>query len=374
MALPPASSPNLCLTHPDPSELDSLWASTAPEWKGGLTTSQYIEESMYLASLDSRHNYPGLWHTDWILVDKTLPIGERKILSSCETFTKNVLIRRAGEDVGEDRIFGIASVFTAPEFRRQGYARRMLIDLAEKHGNYCAGTILFSDIGKKFYSELGWKPLPGNQHLEFPAQKGREEGTPLFEEDLKNLCAEDEGMIRKSMATVSRSNMRMIILPDYNHVLWHHVREEFVCKKLMEKSPKVKGAMAGKPGSRVWVIWTHKFDGKPEDTKAGNTLYVLRLVIEKLGPEGNVVEKDKDEIKENLRIVIQSAQNEAVEWQLQKVKLWGPSSLVRELVKEMGIEFEDVEREDDGIASLKLNEEGGQDEIEWLANERYAWC
>jgi hypothetical protein len=250
----------------------------------------------------------------------------------------------------------------------------MLIDLAQKHDKGCAGTILFSDIGKKFYSELGWKPLPGNSHLEFPALKGKEEAMPLFENDLKTLCFGDEGMVRKAMVTVSGSKMRMIMLPDYKHVLWHHVREEFVCKKLFGKSPTVKGAMAGKPGSRVWVIWTHKFDGRPEDTKAENTLYVLRLVIEKLGPQGNIVEKDKGEIKENLRIVIQSAQNEAMEWQLQKVKLWGPSGSVRELVNEMGIEFSDVEREEDGIASLMLNEGAGKDEIEWLANERYAWC
>jgi GNAT superfamily N-acetyltransferase len=373
MALPAADSPSLVLTHPDVSEQHALWASTASEWKGGLTTTQYIEESAYLASLDARHNYPGLWQTDWILVDKNLPVGERKILSSCETFHKRVFMRREDE-VEEERIYGVASVFTAPEYRRNGYAKRMLRELREKYRRHCAGTVLFSDIGKKFYSELGWNPVAGNSHLEFPALKGREEGTPLFEEEVKELCLQDEGMLRKAMATVTSGKLRMVIVPDFKHMMWHHVREDFICRALIGRAPKVMGAMAGKPGSRVWVIWTHKFDGKPGDDKAGNTLYILRLVIEKLGPEGNVAAGDREEVKENLRIVIQSAQNEAVEWKLQGVKMWGPSPLVRELVQEMSIEFLDVEREDDGIASLMLNEDDGKDSLEWLANERYAWC
>ena len=286
---------------------------------------------------------------------------------------KRVLVKR-DEGMEEERIYGIASVFTSPEYRGKGYARRMLTELKGKYGKHCVGTILFSDIGRRFYAELGWKPLAGNSHLEFPALKGREEATPLFEEEVKELCAEDEGMARKAMATMSGNKVRMMVVPDFKHMMWHHVREDFRCRKLMGKCPKVRGAMAGKPGSRVWVIWTRKYDGTPDDDEAGNTLYILRLMIEKLGPEGNVAAGDREEVKENLRIVIQSAQHEAVEWKLRSVKLWGPSLLVRELVQEMGIDFLDVEREHDGIASLMLNEEVGRDDVEWLANERYAWC
>jgi hypothetical protein len=240
---------------------------------------------------------------------------------------------------------------------------------------YCAATILFSDIGKKFYSELGWHPLPGNSHLNFPAVTGTSEAIPLFESDLGELCEEDEIMIRKAMSSrAPDGKTRMMMIPDHRQILWHHEREDFVCKKLLGKSPKVKGAMAGKPGSRVWVVWTHKFDGKPEDLEAGSTLYILRLVIEKQGPEGNISPKDREEVKENLKTVIQSARAEAVEWKLQSVTMWGPTSLARELIGEMGIPFSEVEREKEGIASLMLTEGGGKDnELEWLANEKYAW-
>lgn len=316
-------------------------------------------------------------HADWILVDQTLPADERQILSSCETFHKRALVRRPpGESVEEVIVYGIASVFTTPEYRRKGYAKRMLREIAATYVKpYCAATILFSDIGKKFYSELGWHPLPGNSHLKFPALAGTSEATPLFALDLGELCQEDDMMIRKAMSSrVPDGKTRMMMIPDHRQMLWHHVREEFICKKLLGKSPKVKGAMAGKPGSRVWVIWTHKFDGKPEDLEAGSTLYILRLVIEKQGPEGNVSSKDRAEVKESLKIVIQSAQAEAVEWKLQSVTMWGPTPLTKELVQEMGIHFSDEEREKEGIASLRLTEGAGkEDELEWLANERYAW-
>src|ERR1700722_14761490 len=126
-----ADFPDLLLTHPSPSELPSLFASTAPEWRGALAESQYIEQCIELVSLDSVHPPPNLMHSDWILVDNRLPVAGRKILSSCETFQKRVLIQRPERNVEEKVIYGIASVFTAPEFRRKGYARRMLLDLAE---------------------------------------------------------------------------------------------------------------------------------------------------------------------------------------------------------------------------------------------------
>jgi len=372
MKLPPTDSPSLGITHPEPAECLPLYSSTATEWKGGLTTEEYIEESFNLASSrDSRHS-----HADWILVDLNLPADERQILSSCETFRKRALLCEPGEGIEEVVVYGIASVFTAPEYRRHGYATRMLKEIAATYVKpHCAATILFSDIGKKFYSELGWHPLPGNSHLKFPAAPGPAEARPLFESDLGELCKEDETMIREAMSSrVQDGKTRMMMIPDHGQMLWHHVREEFVCRKVLGKSPKVKGAVAGKPGSRVWAVWTHKFDGKPEDLEAGSTLYILRLVIEKQGPEGTVSTKDRDDVKRNLKAVIQSAQAEAMEWNLQSVTLWGPRLPTRELIQEIGIQFSDVQRENDGIASLMLTEGGSKEnELEWLGNERYAW-
>jgi GNAT superfamily N-acetyltransferase len=381
--LPPADSPHLFLTHPEASELPSLFASTAPEWRGTLSESLYVEQCTEIVALDSIHPHPNLVHEDWILVDRSLPIGDRKILASCETFRKRVLIKSREQEVKESVIYGIASVFTAPEFRGRGYARRMLKDLAEHYKKEeCAGTLLFSDIGKKFYGEMGWKPLPGNSHFDFPypnsafpATKVVKEATELFDADLELLCKRDEELLRKALEKETTAKTKMVVVPDYKHMVWHHMREEFVIQRLWgAKYPKVKGAITGKRGNRVWMIWTRKYDSPQDDTEAGNMLYILRLVIENADIDGGVGAGERDEVKENLRAVIERARKEAKEWRMSGVRLWGPSLLVRELVKEMGLSSWEWQREVEGIASLRLNEGVREDETEWLANERYAWC
>ncbi|KAN0090029.1 hypothetical protein V8E51_018608 [Hyaloscypha variabilis] len=253
----------------------------------------------------------------------------------------------------------------------------MLQLVAEEYSGVegCVGTLLFSDIGKRFYSEIGWKVLNGNRHLDLPvtsgkvpALEGMQQATPLLDGDLKVLCEEDEAMIRKCMVMDEGAKTSMVIVPDVKHMEWHHMREDFICERLFGNAAKARGAMAGEPRHRVWIIWMRKYDGSPDDAEAGNVLYILRLVI-----EGAVIGDEREKVKENLKAVIGSAQKEAKEWKLSVVRFWDPNPLVRELVKEMGLDFVEKEREDDGIASLRLNEGVGEEEIEWLANERYAW-
>jgi len=378
MALPPASA-DLVLTHPDPSELHSLVASTADEWKGALTSSQYIQHCIELVSLDSDPGYEGLQHADWILVDGSLPLQSRAILSLCETFRKRVLIRRGRGVVEEKVIYGIASVFTAPEFRGRGYAKLMLRLLAERFEvEGCVGTVIFSDIGKGFYSDLGWEVVEGNRHLDFPvmgenppAKTGPREATPLLQGDMQQLCEADEAILKKSITVGEGVKTKMMIVPDIKHMAWHHMREDFICQRLSRKAPEVRGAISGSLGKRVWIIWARKCDSKPSDAEQGNMLYILRLALEKQ----DVVEPhEREELKENLKAVIESARKEAKEWKLSVVRFWDPSPLVIQLVKEMGLDYLETEREDDGIAILRLNDGECEGELGWLANERYAWC
>ena len=92
--------------------------------------------------------------TFWILVDSTLAPDDRPILASCESLRKRALVARAGkvEDVVSH---GIGSVFCNPEYRRRGYAQRMMQELGKKldtwnqyDGKRTEFTVLYSDIGK----------------------------------------------------------------------------------------------------------------------------------------------------------------------------------------------------------------------------------
>jgi hypothetical protein len=381
-----AHSPYLCLSHPTDRECLSIWKLTATEWRDALSVSQFLEESRYITSVPLAKD-GGM--TLWVLVDNRLPPDQRTILSSCETFRKQSLISDSNGNVTEAIIHGVASVFCNPIYRGRGYASRMMRELAnvlrgwQTETQRCVGSILYSDIGKRYYAELKWHPFPST-HLEFPplATPRSLEVTRLASGDLGQLCKEDEVLVRMALNTQSDGKLRMAIVPDHDHMLWHHAKEDFFCERYFGKKPQVKGAIVGQPGSRIWAIWTHRFYSKPQARPSSSTLYILRLVIESQ-VSGNFSSKDEDlphdssereSLVGHLKALLRAAQSEAAQWKLQYVKLWNPSPLVQELIEETGIQHSKVDRDHNSITSLMWYGEGSDKDVEWIANEKYAWC
>ena len=390
LVLPHAQSPDLRLSHPTAGEFLSIWKLSWLEWGDALSLPLYLEESAYLTSIPLAKD-GGM--TLWILVDKNLPPDQRPILCSCETFRKRSLIGDTEGNVTEMTIHSVASVFCNPTYRGRGYASRIMRELAEMLRNWqveerrCIGSVLYSDIGKTYYAHLGWHPFPNNTHIELHPSVAPKppRATQLLSADLDQLCQKDESMIRRAMTKTSDTRIRMMFVPDLDHMLWHHKKEEFVCDRLFGKQPLAKGAIVGQPGNRIWVIWTRRFYGDPESAASSNTLYILRLVIENqpavssLLSEGKELPCDPGQLAlqvEQLKAVLQTAQAEAADWKLLHVKLWDPTPLVQALVELAGIQHCKVERELEGIASLLWNGEGSgkEDTLQWIGNEKFAWC
>lgn len=389
-ALPDAQSPNIHLDHPTAAERSLIWELTSLAWRDALTQNSYLEESAYLTSVPLAKD-GGM--TLWVLVDKNLIPGQRPIFSSCETFRKRTLISDTEGNVTKVILHGVASVFCDPKYRRRGYGRRMMRELAEvlqtwqTEGTKCVGSVLYSDIGKTYYAELGWHPLPHNTTIGFHPLVASEPlvARKVLDGDLDCLCDEDEAMIRRTMAGISKAKRTVMVLPDQNHMRWHHKKAEFACEKLFGKQPKIKGAIAGQPGNRVWVIWTHRYYGDPEFDSSNNTLYILRLVIENQRALGTFP-PDKGDFPHdagqsdlqvhNLKAVLQNAQSEAAEWRLPSVKIWNPTPLVLKLIERTQIEHWKEEREHEGITSLLWYDDGSGSENapEFIGNEKYAWC
>lgn len=252
-----------------------------------------------------------------------------------------------------------------------------MTELAEKLPTWqtetteCVASILYSDIGKEFYSKLGWHAF-SSHNLEFePSAEELSDAEPIFANDLKRLCELDEVLSRKTLcAAYTGPKARLMIVPDYEHMLWHHSKEDFASQILFQRKPHVKGAIFGQDGHRVWVIWTHRFYEPPSETASMNTLYILRLVFE------NEARWESDLQVKALRAVLLASQAEAAQWGLHSVKLWGPSTAVQEMVKRTGIKYRHEDREKEGICSLRWYGEGSsqEDEVEWVGNEKYAWC
>ncbi|KAF2653824.1 hypothetical protein K491DRAFT_717678 [Lophiostoma macrostomum CBS 122681] len=388
---PDSKSVDLVLGQPTAEEWISVSNTTWASWGDSLPLPVYLQESEFLTTVPLARD-GGL--TPWILIDGRLPVGRRPILASCETIRKRALISTAGGHVEEGIVHGIASVFTSPEYRRRGYAARMLQELAQilrtwQIGNRrCLGTILYSDIGKTYYANIGWRPNATNRHVEFQAIPHSKHSCVrgISGEGLQNLCERDENIVRTTLTVPDNEiRSRVTIIPDLDHMLWHISKEEFACQYLFGRVPKAKGAIAGDSGCQVWVIWTHRYYTSPEIETADNVLYILRLVMERdktatrLPTDSSKLLNDGQYAEQfiYLKAVLQAAQDEAAEWGLKIVKLWDPTPLVLDMLSHSGMHYNIVDREEDSIASGRWYREKKDDDANppyWLNNEHYAWC
>ena len=376
--LPSASSPTLKLVHPTETERLRIWAATHPQWGGALNLETYLEREVHL--LTGPLSFNG-GQTQWMLTDTSVPQEQRPILASCETLRKPSLIvskdGKANEGIGH----GVASVFTFPEMRGKGYAGKMMELLGkelsrqgDKQRDQAVFSVLYSDIGKKFYNNVGWKPFESN-HLQFPVPSSEvainEHAKPLAFDDLPALAALDEQLLRKkltSSSTTSSSKTRVAIIPNLDALHWHLLREDFMCNHIFSRTPSVRGAIytpPNQPNSRIWGVWTRNFYGgvaKPEK----NVMNILRFVIEDESVSDKVLE-------EGIKAIVGLAQKEAKEYLCARIELWNPDERVRRLGESIeGAEY--VVRESDSITSLQWFGDGSVDDVEWVENEKYGWC
>ncbi|EHL00121.1 putative Lysine acetyltransferase [Glarea lozoyensis 74030] len=378
--LPPANSPNLVLAHPTKEEKRQTWTLTAKNWGNALSLDDYLEREEFLENIPQTQD-GGVTH--WILTDSTLPPNSRPLLSSCESLRRPTILALPDGTIKSGVTHGIGSVFCPPEYRKMGYATRMLKLLGpalathQKEIAECPFSVLYSDIGKKYYANLGWKVFPSS-HLSLPAippttTNGHNEingtsssnstATPLTQEDFPDLLKQDLDLLTKQVKTTAIATKKpsFAIIPDSETIQWHHLRQTFMLSKLFptRAAPTINGAIStGAPGSRIWIIFSRVFYGPLTDAAAGNKFYVLRLVVED--------ERVSDENAEKLAAVLRVAQREAGEWELKSVAVWNVSGVVKELLGKTGMQWEEVEREEDSIASLMWygEGEGGPAEVE----------
>lgn len=377
---PDSKSPNLILTNATEEEKLATWNLNAVNWGTALSKADYLEREAYLTTIPLAKDN-GVTH--WILVDRKLPRNERPILASCESLRKPVLVFKNGT-ITEGITHGIGSVFSQPKFRGKGYAARMLRELAHRLKTWqtdsttiCPFSILYSDIGTKYYAKFGWEVHPST-HISFPPSTSpypseSSSAKPLSYTDIPSLCSLDEQNLRTQLAQESKEDGRthVALLPSYAQMQWHHLREDFVTSKLFNnKTPSTKGAISsGQPGTRIWAIFSRAFYGPVGKKESGNTLHILRLVVED--------ERVNEENVERLRGVLEIARREAGEWGLEEVDVWNPSECVRELVRRTRLRHEEVERKEESIASLMWygdGKGGGKEDVKWVANEKYGWC
>jgi GNAT superfamily N-acetyltransferase len=400
--LPTSNSPMLILSHPTREERLRHLRLNGVEWRAALPLEAYLRREDHLADQDATRD-GGL--TSWILVDEREG-KDRRILSGCESIRKRALVAYRGR-VTETIAHSVGSVFCPEDLRGRGYGGRMIRDLGEVlkswQAEHCLVSTLFSDVGKvcersistkdnakipqKFYALHGWRPFPSS-HITLPpgTSKFAEQISPIVRplraEDLLELCALDESLIRHSLKQASSPSCKAFValIPDIQTIRWHHAREEFVGYELYGETPEIKGAIVGdEVGRRVWCYWNRMWYNEDSQQREENTLHILRLVVEEKGVVDwetcPLTEHETNKYASAIAALLAMAQDEAARWQMEDVQIWNPNQVTVDAARRLYPSTEVVHRDQDSICSLRwYGDDEALNNIVWLGNEKYGWC
>lgn len=236
---------------------------------------------------------------------------------------------------------------------------------------------------------MGWRVFPSS-HVSLPPNSS--EARPGFpskhfghfkSQDLSTLCRVDEEMLRKALGQPSHdaSTLRVALIPDLKTIQWHHAREEFAAKELLNRNPEAKGAyVTTNEDEKAWCIWLRTYG----NDDFGNTLHILRFCIQ--GEEqqlqgvenealGDVEGQDKRKIRAGAA-VLEAAQHEARTWNMKDVQMWNPSPLALLAAQAVEPSAQLIYRDKESISSLRWHglDTENTPKIEWVGNEKYGWC
>lgn len=212
---------------------------------------------------------------------------------------------------------------------------------------------------------------------------------------MEELCNIDVASLRQSLQSRPKdSKTAVALIPNLETIQWHHAREDFVGKELHGETPKIKGAIVGaEKGKRIWCYWTRMwYNPNPAEAK-GNTLHILRLVIEDSSGEGSssnmangagmtngsssMANGEASGQEAAIAALMAMAQREAQTWKMENVEMWTPAPVALAAAKKLDPGVKVIHRDIESIACLQwFPEHDGPaaDKIDWVGIEKYAWC
>lgn len=174
------------------------------------------------------------------------------------------------------------------------------------------------------------------------------------------------------------SKATVALIPDVETIQWHHAREEFVGQEVHGRVPTIKGAIVGNEvGKRMWCWFTRVWYNEDVSIVKGNTLHILRVVVEDDVLGSSPVNQEHSVA---IAALLSFAQQEANTWKSENVELWNPSASAvagARLLGTPGSDTKVIERDEESITSLLWypeHEGAATEHVEWISNEKYAWC
>ncbi|EAQ93802.1 hypothetical protein CHGG_02037 [Chaetomium globosum CBS 148.51] len=360
----PITKADVVFTEATPEQRILCWELNGASWAPPMTIAQYVGRETALSETALSTNGGTKYFVLHPQNDATT------IVSACEVTAKRALVTDNNTNTAREvAAYSIASVFTNPRFREHGMASHMLRQVQEVVDRTSECGALYSDIGRVYYTRLGWKDFRSPQVLLTVSEDLSVFFSPgvvlLTADGVATLCEQDVEAIKRRFQRLAASGdgkTHVAFLPTAEQMAWHFTRDGYVCKTLLGREVVHRGAKTEDGAS--WIYWDHDLREKK--------LKVLRVVTR----EEDGGEKQRGDVKK----LLMAALAEAREWGLPKVLVWNPTTKVAEVTtgiwKDLGpkvqVTFE--EREDGSIPSLRWKGDKGLEEVVWESNEYYAWC
>ena len=224
-------------TIPEMIERDRL---TAQEWGYPLSQIQFLERERRLR----QHPWSQKSMRTWVLVNES-----GLILSSLETFDMPSILKKNAH-IHHGITCGVASVYTAPEHRGRGHAKKLLSSVIQKdhesRSERLHSYILYSEVGEKIYRDVGFESLNSYERVfSFPSKFQRQSQAKLL------TC--NELAMEWNSPYLNQSVFQ--IMPDWNQLHWHIEREFIYAKLLQQDSLPYHGARI----RNALIVWTKSF-------------------------------------------------------------------------------------------------------------------
>lgn len=207
-------------------------------------------------------------------------------------------------------------------------------------------SVLYSDIGPKFYDKHGgWKACDANELL-IPSGKEFED---ILSADMLNLkdaevCIDEDVKKLKDEFVGGKDLTIVQLIPLHEELEWASVRDRHLAKHLKLEEAENFGAKVSLVNDWGYVLWFHEFQS--------SALTILRL--------------REPSTDTGMRGLLQAALLEARRSGLENVKIWSPSERLENIT---GIKK--IIRKD-AVPSLLYFEE--HERTHWRNIEALGWC
>ncbi|KAI5464575.1 hypothetical protein BGZ63DRAFT_421586 [Mariannaea sp. PMI_226] len=192
------------------------------------------------------------------------------IVSSCTTYIRDAIMCE-GRGVQYTKVVIITDIFTHPEWRLLGLAKRLLtrlqqlLDDGEAFGD-ANFSVVFSNFTTNLFMDLGWKPEESNQ-LRIFLGKLQMQHRPVVKEarfldynEVVGLVKNDYNLAQLRMSGHDKSAVHVQISPTAQLTRWHLMRSRLHSQYLSKDKMGIEthGAFS-KVSYPAWVWWVHDY-------------------------------------------------------------------------------------------------------------------